>query len=563
MADEHESVLLHEAVDALVGDTAGLYVDGTFGRGGHSREILRRLQRWPGPGLRQGRGRRGRGPGPHASDPAWTSTADPSPNWRRYSRARAASGLRRSSLTSACPARSSTDAERGFSFQHDGPLDMRMDRRGGESAADWLARLRKMRSCRSCVTSARSATPVASPPPSSASASSGPHAHRRTCPHCQRGPSALGKAQAPGDPGLPGDPYPYQPMSSAISRPAGLGPGSAGYRRTPGGDQFSLPGGSTGETLFPRRCPRRAAAQGDPGRRRSPRSAHAPDRPRRTCRGSRAGCATRGRAVRSCAARSGSPDGRGATYLDSAAFAPGALLSAFAVVASTHACRGLYSELQDLEAQRWYLEEEYSRLLLEESTWASHFRIESEAGRCSGWRLPPSTKPAGEAMKRAAGNPYRWRYHLVLGALLLLFATLITRVGTLQILDSGRGAAFLKHQGDMRTVRSAELPAYRGLITDRRGEPLAVSTPVISLWANPGQLAQSGRVSELARALPWSPRLQASAGALQRQAVHVPQPAHGAGPGPRMLALASKACAPSASTGATTRPVKWPRSWWD
>jgi cell division protein FtsI (penicillin-binding protein 3) len=117
-------------------------------------------------------------------------------------------------------------------------------------------------------------------------------------------------------------------------------------------------------------------------------------------------------------------------------------------------------------------------------------------------------------MKRAAGNPYRWRYHLVLGALLLLFATLITRVGTLQILDSGRGAAFLKHQGDMRTVRSAELPAYRGLITDRRGEPLAVSTPVISLWAHPGRLAQSGRVSELARALAMEPE------ALQARLAH-------------------------------------------
>ena len=43
MAGAHESVLLHEAVDALVGSPAGLYVDGTFGRGGHSREILRRL----------------------------------------------------------------------------------------------------------------------------------------------------------------------------------------------------------------------------------------------------------------------------------------------------------------------------------------------------------------------------------------------------------------------------------------------------------------------------------------------------------------------------------------
>lgn len=109
------------------------------------------------------------------------------------------------------------------------------------------------------------------------------------------------------------------------------------------------------------------------------------------------------------------------------------------------------------------------------------------------------------AARGAKVDPYRWRAFLVLGALLLVFALLMVRVGMLQILDSGRGAAFLRHQGDMRTVRNAELPAYRGLITDRRGEPLAVSTPVISLWAHPGRLAQSGRVSELARALSVDP----------------------------------------------------------
>ena len=48
------------------------------------------------------------------------------------------------------------------------------------------------------------------------------------------------------------------------------------------------------------------------------------------------------------------------------------LLSAFAVIASTHTTRDLYAQLQDVEAERWHLEEEYSRLLLEQSTWASH-----------------------------------------------------------------------------------------------------------------------------------------------------------------------------------------------
>ncbi len=55
------------------------------------------------------------------------------------------------------------------------------------------------------------------------------------------------------------------------------------------------------------------------------------------------------------------------------------LVSAFAVIHSTHACRDLYTELQELEARQWHLQEDYGRLLLEESTWASHYRVEKVA----------------------------------------------------------------------------------------------------------------------------------------------------------------------------------------
>mgnify|MGYP001340245478 CR=1 FL=1 len=53
----------------------------------------------------------------------------------------------------------------------------------------------------------------------------------------------------------------------------------------------------------------------------------------------------------------------------------------------------------------------------------------------------------------------------------------------------------------MRSVRTAEIPAYRGVILDRRGEPLALSTPVVSIWANPQLLRRSDRLGELAEAL--------------------------------------------------------------
>ncbi len=55
------------------------------------------------------------------------------------------------------------------------------------------------------------------------------------------------------------------------------------------------------------------------------------------------------------------------------------LISAFGTIYSTHACRALYTQLQDLESSQWYLQEDYGRLLLEQSTWASHYRVEKVA----------------------------------------------------------------------------------------------------------------------------------------------------------------------------------------
>ena len=96
-------------------------------------------------------------------------------------------------------------------------------------------------------------------------------------------------------------------------------------------------------------------------------------------------------------------------------------------------------------------------------------------------------------MSRAVYKPVSpWRSHLMATFITLLFGLLVWRVLSLQVLESDRGYAFLQGQGAARYVRSAEIPAYRGIVSDRRGEPLAVSTPVISLWANPRQLAESG-----------------------------------------------------------------------
>ncbi len=106
-------------------------------------------------------------------------------------------------------------------------------------------------------------------------------------------------------------------------------------------------------------------------------------------------------------------------------------------------------------------------------------------------------------MKRAAQKKPESlvRFYLVMMVLIGMLVALVGRVLSLQILDTEHGYEFLQSQGEMRAVRTAEIPAYRGVITDRRGEPLAVSTPVISIWVNPSVLADSPRLPELAAAL--------------------------------------------------------------
>lgn len=64
------------------------------------------------------------------------------------------------------------------------------------------------------------------------------------------------------------------------------------------------------------------------------------------------------------------------------------IVSAFAVVHTTHACRALYTSLQELESAQWYLQEDYGRLLLEHSTWASHYRVEKVATEELGMQAP-------------------------------------------------------------------------------------------------------------------------------------------------------------------------------
>lgn len=64
------------------------------------------------------------------------------------------------------------------------------------------------------------------------------------------------------------------------------------------------------------------------------------------------------------------------------------MISAFAVIYTTHACRELYSSLRELESEQWSLQEDYGRLMLEQTTWASHYRVEKVARSELGMREP-------------------------------------------------------------------------------------------------------------------------------------------------------------------------------
>jgi cell division protein FtsI (penicillin-binding protein 3) len=103
----------------------------------------------------------------------------------------------------------------------------------------------------------------------------------------------------------------------------------------------------------------------------------------------------------------------------------------------------------------------------------------------------------GEAPRR------EWRQWFVAGALALGAVALLARAVYLQVIDQD----FLEQQGDERILRDAKLSANRGMILDRNGEPLAVSTPVDTVWADPRKLAQVPQeFARLAKALDRDPQ---------------------------------------------------------
>ncbi|MEA3278835.1 MAG: 16S rRNA (cytosine(1402)-N(4))-methyltransferase RsmH [Pseudomonadota bacterium] len=138
----HTPVLLEESLEALAIKPDGIYLDGTFGRGGHARGVLSRL----GPegrlvaldrdpeAIAMGEDLARREPRFSIEHAAFSLVEDVA---RRHGIFGAANGLL---LDLGVSSPQLDAAERGFSFMADGPLDMRMNRDAGESADRWLAR---------------------------------------------------------------------------------------------------------------------------------------------------------------------------------------------------------------------------------------------------------------------------------------------------------------------------------------------------------------------------------------------------------------------------------------
>ncbi|MBP9569505.1 MAG: 16S rRNA (cytosine(1402)-N(4))-methyltransferase RsmH [Aeromonadaceae bacterium] len=136
----HVTVMLQEAVDALAIKPDGIYVDGTFGRGGHSRLILSRL----GPNgrlLAIDRDPLAIAEAQTIDDPRFEMIPGAFSGLADYLRERDLAGQVDGLLLDlGVSSPQLDDAERGFSFQKDGPLDMRMDPTSGISASEWLAK---------------------------------------------------------------------------------------------------------------------------------------------------------------------------------------------------------------------------------------------------------------------------------------------------------------------------------------------------------------------------------------------------------------------------------------
>jgi 16S rRNA (cytosine1402-N4)-methyltransferase len=135
----HVTVLLEEAVDALAIKADGIYVDATFGRGGHSRRILSELNE-KGRLVAVDRDPQAIAAGAAIDDSRFLLVHRAFGELAVAADEAGVSGVDGVLFDVGVSSPQIDDGERGFSFRYDAPLDMRMDTTQGETAAEWLAR---------------------------------------------------------------------------------------------------------------------------------------------------------------------------------------------------------------------------------------------------------------------------------------------------------------------------------------------------------------------------------------------------------------------------------------
>lgn len=106
-----------------------------------------------------------------------------------------------------------------------------------------------------------------------------------------------------------------------------------------------------------------------------------------------------------------------------------------------------------------------------------------------------NVEPIKPQDKDTPASLIRWRFYLVLFIVFCIFMALVARIAFIQVVEPGN----LIKQGDLRSVRAKTLHSARGIISDRNGEPLAVSVPVEAVWADPVNIFKHGGLSDIDR----------------------------------------------------------------
>lgn len=106
-----------------------------------------------------------------------------------------------------------------------------------------------------------------------------------------------------------------------------------------------------------------------------------------------------------------------------------------------------------------------------------------------------STKERVKSEKDSDPILIKWRFNVVIAFVFLAFAALVGRVAYIQIIEPDN----LIRQGDLRSVRVKAIPSARGIISDRNGEPLAVSVPVEAVWADPKTIFDKNGMAQIDR----------------------------------------------------------------